>query len=360
MRAPRFWAAGGIGMAGRLLRPLEPLTARLTAARVARPGWRAPVPVFCCGNAGVGGAGKTTVALDLARRLLASGVAVHLLTRGYGGRSRGVVRVDPARHNAVEVGDEALLLAAVAPTWVAVDRGAAARAAVAAGAAVLLLDDGLQNPTLLKDCSLLVIDGAAGFGNGRLLPAGPLREPVAAAAARCAAAVLIGDDRFAVAAALPRELPVLHARLVPTAAARAVAGRRVLAFAGIARPDKFFATVAECGAAIAERAAFPDHHRYTEAELSRLAERSVHQRAELVTTAKDAARLSLEWRQRVLVLDIALAWEYPCAIDSLLVTFAPNPSPPIGAERLGEVGDSRARQAPPHADPLRPTGAERE
>jgi len=318
MRAPAFWAADAGGITPVLLRPFEPLTARLTAARVARPGWRAPVPVLCCGNAGVGGAGKTTVALDLGRRLRARGVAVHFLARGYGGRARGVVRVDPARHDAAAVGDEALLLAAVAPTWVAADRAAAARAAVAAGAGALVLDDGLQHPTLAKNCSLLVIDGAAGFGNGRLLPAGPLREPVAAAAARCAAAVLVGEDRCGALNALPRGLPVLRARLVPAGAAPALRGRRVLAFAGIAHPEKFFATLAECGAEVLERAAFADHHRFTQAELHRLEQRAAQRDAALVTTAKDAARLSPAWRARVAVLDVALAWDDSCAIDSLL------------------------------------------
>jgi tetraacyldisaccharide 4'-kinase len=333
MRAPAFWAADGGGVAPLLLRPFEPLTARVTAARIARPGWRAPVPVFCCGNAGVGGAGKTTVALDLGRRLRARGVALHFVIRGYGRRSRGVVRVDPARHDAAAVGDEALLLAAVAPTWIAADRAAAARAAVAAGAAALLLDDGLQNPTLVKDCSLLVIDGAAGFGNGRLLPAGPLREPVAAAAARCTAAILIGADRRGALAPLPRGMPVLRARLVPAGQAQALAGRRVLGFAGIAYPEKFFTTLAECGAELTARAAFPDHHRFAESELRRLAARAAHLNATLVTTAKDAARLVPTWRDRVCVLDVALAWDDPAAIESLLAAFPSDSSLRPGAER---------------------------
>ncbi len=163
----------------RLLAPFSALTAGITARRVARPGWRAPVPVICCGNATVGGAGKTTLALDLARRLAARGVAVHCLTRGYGGRVGTVLRVASGVHPASLVGDEPLLLAAVAPTWVGRDRAASARAAAAADAAALVMDDGLQNPGLAKDLAFLVVDGAAGFGNGRLLPAGPLREPVA-------------------------------------------------------------------------------------------------------------------------------------------------------------------------------------
>lgn len=321
LRAPEFWKSDG-GLAPWLLRPLESVTARLTASRVARAGWRAPVPVFCCGNATVGGAGKTTVALDLERRLAARGLAVHFLTRGYGGRARGVVRVDPAHHDAAMVGDEALLLAAVAPTWMAADRASSARAAVAAGAGALVMDDGLQNPTLAKDFSLLVIDGAAGFGNGRLVPVGPLREPVAAAAARCAAAALIGEDRCNVLAALPAAMPVLRARLVAAPDVAALAGRRVLAFAGIASPQKFFATVAETGAVLADRIGFADHHRYTEAELRRLYDRAERLKALLVSTAKDAARLSPAWRERVFVVRVALAWEDPARLDSLLAACA--------------------------------------
>ena len=189
---PRFWRRDGV--LPRLLSPFAAVTAAVTARRVTRPGWHAPVPVICCGNVTVGGAGKTTVALDLGARLVARGQTVHFLLRGYGGTVRGPHRV-AAGDTAAEVGDEALLLAAVAPTWIGADRVASARAAVAAGAEVLVLDDGLQNPGLHKDLSLLVVDGTSGFGNGRVLPAGPLREPVAAGAARCQAAVLIGPDR---------------------------------------------------------------------------------------------------------------------------------------------------------------------
>ncbi|MDE2581170.1 MAG: tetraacyldisaccharide 4'-kinase, partial [Rhodospirillales bacterium] len=210
-RAPRFWDAEvGGGALPALLAPLAALVAAATARRVARPGWRAPVPVLCVGNATVGGAGKTTVALDLAARLARAGRTPHVLLRGYRGTMRGVRRVAPG-DSAALVGDEALLLAEVAPTWVGADRAASARAAVAAGAGALVMDDGLQNPGLVKDVALLVIDGGFGFGNGRVLPAGPLREPVAAAAARCAAAVLIGEDRHGARAALQPALPVLRA-----------------------------------------------------------------------------------------------------------------------------------------------------
>ncbi len=186
---------------------------------------------------------------------------MHVLLRGYGGAARGPRRVQPGDTAAV-TGDEALLLAAAAPTWTGADRAASARAAVAAGAEVLLMDDGLQNPSLEKTLSLLVVDGATGFGNGRVLPAGPLREPVAAAAARCQAAVLIGPDISDAAAALPPGLPVLHAELVQDAGIAEIHGRRVLAFAGIGFPEKFFAGLERAGVIVAGRVAFADHHRF--------------------------------------------------------------------------------------------------
>lgn len=319
MRAPGFWQRDGVVPA--LLAPLGALYGRATARRVARPGWRAPVPVICCGNAGAGGAGKTTLALDLGRRLAGRG-AVAFLTRGYGGRVRAPLRVDPARHDAALVGDEALLLAEVAPTYVSPDRAAGARLAVAEGAGALVLDDGLQNPTLRKDLSLLVIDGAAGFGNGRLIPAGPLREPVAAAAVRCAAAVLIGADATGALAVLPPALPVLRAALAPAPEIAALMGRRVLAFAGIGRPDKFFAMLQQAGVTLAGRAAFADHHRYTPAELRRLRQEAARLGAMLVTTPKDAARLAADARTGVQVVGVRLLWQDAAALDRLLATVA--------------------------------------
>ena len=311
-RPPAFWRRDGL--LPRLLSPAASLVALETARRIARPGWRAPVPVLCCGNVTLGGAGKTTVALDLARRLLARGRRVHLLTRGYGGRAAGPHRVSPA-DSAELVGDEPLLLAEVAPTWVGGDRAASARAAVAAGAGLLLMDDGLQNPTLEKDLSLLVVDGASGFGNGRVLPAGPLREPVSAGASRCQAAVLIGVDATNAAASLPPGLPVLRARLVPAAR---MDGRRALAFAGIASPEKFFATLTQAGAVLVERAPFPDHHRFSERELHNLLEQAARLDALPVTTAKDAVRLSPAVRAQVHVLRVTLAWEDEAALEALL------------------------------------------
>lgn len=321
MRAPGFWTGAG-GIAPLLLAPFSAIYAGATARRMARPGWHAPVPVICCGNATAGGAGKTTVALDLGRRLADRGVAAHFLTRGYGGRIKGPVRVDPATHDSTAVGDEALLLADVRPAWVSADRAAGARAAIAAGAQAIVMDDGLQNPTLEKDLSLLVVDGGYGFGNGRVIPAGPLREPVAAAAARSHAAVLIGEDEAGVLAQLPPTLPVLRARLVPGPEAEMLAGQPVFAFCGIANPRKFFATLQEAGAVLAGREAFADHYPYDEDEIRDLLAEADALRAIAVTTRKDFVRLPPQFRSRVTVVTVRLAWEEPARIETLLEPLA--------------------------------------
>jgi tetraacyldisaccharide 4'-kinase len=319
MRAPDFWRNEG-GIAA-LLAPLGTLygwAARMRFA-LARP-WRAPVPVVCVGNLVMGGAGKTPVTLDLARRL----DGVHILTRGYGGTEKGPLRVDPAVHAAARVGDEPLLLAAAAPTWVGGDRVASAKAAVAAGAKILLMDDGFQNPGLAKDLSLLVVDGAYGFGNGQVFPAGPLREPPAQGLARAQAVVLIGGNAKGLDFG---GLPVLKARLVPGPEAAELVGRPLVAFAGLGRPEKFFATLEGLGCTVAAERAFPDHHPYTEADLEPLAANGLT----MVTTAKDRVRLPPAWRDRVAVLTVALAWEDEAALSGTLAAlpsaFRPSGSP---------------------------------
>lgn len=331
MQAPAFWQRNGLFPA--LLSPLASIYAATTAVRVKRAGWRAPVPVICCGNATAGGAGKTTLALDLGRRLTARGIALAYLTRGYGGRAAGLLRVEPGRHDARDVGDEALLLAEVAPTFVAADRAAGARMAAASGARALVMDDGLQNPSLAKDFSFLVIDGADGFGNGRVIPAGPLREPVAAAAARCQAAVLIGEDSRGATAMLPPKLPVLRASL--QAVIENFTSRSVFAFAGIGRPQKFFETVEAAGFSLAGRRAFPDHHPYSPAELGALLAEASRLGAVPVTTPKDAVRLPPESRSAVSVVGVRLAWEYRCEIEALLDRVLRPSSCPVAREGQG-------------------------
>ncbi len=309
MKPPAFWLRDGL--LPRLLQPAASVVARFTARRVARPGWAAPVPVLCIGNAGVGGAGKTTVVLDVVARLQARGRRVHCLTRGYGGRAPAgtVLRVEPDAR-ADWVGDEALLLAAVAPTWRCGDRALAARAAIAAGADVLVMDDGLQNPTLRHSAAWLVVDAAVGFGNGRVMPAGPLREPAAVAAARCQAAVLIGDGPVPAL-----DLPVLRARLASDTLLPAV---RVFAFAGIARPSKFHATLRDSGAVLVGHADFPDHHAFLASELQDVFDRAATLFATPVTTPKDAARLAPVERAQVQIVGVRLMWEDPAAVEAIL------------------------------------------
>ncbi|MEQ8698387.1 MAG: tetraacyldisaccharide 4'-kinase, partial [Bauldia litoralis] len=224
MRTPDFWS--GRGPTSALLLPAGAVYAWATRRRVARaPEYEPPVPVVCIGNLSAGGSGKTPVAMSVAAILRNKGLAAHLLTRGYGGRLSGPVRVDPALHSARDVGDEPLLLARAAPTWVARDRAAGARAAVAAGAEAVVMDDGHQNPALRKDLSLVVIDGGFGFGNRRVVPAGPLREPIAAGLARADAVVMIGEDETEAGARLG-DTPRLNARLAPTEEALALRGRK--------------------------------------------------------------------------------------------------------------------------------------
>jgi tetraacyldisaccharide 4'-kinase len=214
------------------------------------------------------------------------------------------------------------LLAERAPTWVSADRALGAQAAVVEGADAIVMDDGLQNPGLVKDCSLLVIDGGYGFGNGRLLPAGPLREPVAAAAARCRAAVLIGADAHGAVAMLPPDLPVLRAELVPDLGGIDF-GRRYFAFAGIGRPEKFFDGLRAAGVTLAGSRAFADHHPYAPADLAALARDADAAGASLLTTPKDMARLAATRRAGIAVAGVDLAWEDAASLEALLAEVLP-------------------------------------
>jgi tetraacyldisaccharide 4'-kinase len=262
MRAPAFWS--GPSALSALLMPLGAVYAAAGKLRrfAVRP-QEAPVPVICVGNLVAGGAGKTPVAQAIAHHMIAQGVEVHFLSRGYGGKLKGPVRVLPGIHEAADVGDEPLLLAGTAPCWVAADRVAGAQAAAADGAQIIIMDDGHQNPSLAKSASIVVVDGETGFGNGRIIPAGPLREPVAEGLARADAVVILGEDRAGVAQSLPQGMPLLRGYLAPTEESRALDGETVLAFAGIGRPEKFFDTVRAMGCKLVEQRGFPDHHPYS-------------------------------------------------------------------------------------------------
>ncbi len=320
MRPPRFWSAPPGHPAARLLAPLGAAYGALTAARMDRPGIAAPCPVLCVGNFTLGGAGKTPTALALADLLREAGLRPAFLSRGYGGRLPGPVRVAPERHRAEEVGDEPLLLARAAPTVVARNRPAGARLCAGLGADVIVMDDGLQNPSLLKDRALAVVDAQVGLGNGLPFPAGPLRVPLARQWPHVTGLVLIGEGAAGAAVAAEaqaRGLPVHRARLEPDAP-DAFAGRRVFAFAGIGRPEKFFGTLAAAGAEIVGRRPFPDHHPFRQAELASLAEAAERAGAALVTTEKDALRLPPGFRERVAVLAVRLRFEDRQALHAQL------------------------------------------
>lgn len=316
MHAPEFWHADT--MLSRLLTPLGRLYAWAVARRLAdAESYRPKVPVICVGNIVAGGAGKTPTCLALAERLHARGRQPHFLTRGYGGTEVGPRAVDPVRHDAARVGDEALLLAGHAPTWVARWRPDGAMAATEMGADLIVMDDGFQNASLEKDLSLVVVDGGYGFGNARPMPAGPCREDIRAGLARADAVVMIGNDRTG-AARWFGSLPVLRARLIPGPEAAGFAGRKVVAFAGIGRPVKFFDTLESVGAQVVATHSFPDHHPYGRAEIEALIQEAEDQEALLSTTAKDAVRVPSDLRSRLSVLTVRLEWDTPEAVDLIL------------------------------------------
>ncbi len=317
MRAPGFWSRPP-GVAAMLLLPLAHLYARATARRVAQPGLRPGVPVICVGNLTAGGAGKTPTVIALAERLAARGVAPHVVSRGYGGSSQGPLRVDPERHSADMVGDEPLLLAAFAPTWVARDRAAGARAAMDAGAQAILLDDGFQNPALVKDLSIVVVDAGAGFGNGRVIPAGPLREPVAVGLSRADFTLAIGNRAEQAGLHLSEPPPRLTGRLEPLRTGMAWEGLPVFAFAGIGRPEKFFQTLRDLGADLRGTEALADHQPLGPALLRRMGERAARLSAQPVTTEKDAVRLPPALRGQVLTLPVRLVLNDPAPLDDAL------------------------------------------
>lgn len=321
MKALRFWAETPPSLAARALQPLGAAYGALVARRMSRPGRRVAVPVICVGNFTVGGAGKTPAAIAVAKLLIANGEKVAFLSRGYGGKGGGApIEVDPHRHSADEVGDEPLLLARVAPCFVSSDRVAAANLAIAKGATVLVLDDGLQNPSLAKDLSLAMIDGAYGFGNGLCLPAGPMRAPASAQWPYVSVAIVV-DAPGSVAkgwrdAAGGR---ATGARLIPDpVVAERLLGREVFAFAGIGRPEKFFATLSALGARLVATRGFPDHHRYARSELDALFAEAAEKGLFIVTTEKDFVRLPPAYTTKAIALPVVLRFDDEALIEQML------------------------------------------
>lgn len=301
MRSPSFWYPPSTPTLGdRVLSYLlAPFAALYSAGALIRQRMVVPerisVPVICIGNFTAGGAGKTPTAIAIAQRLETNGETPHFVSRGYGGQEAGPVRVDAERHSSTDVGDEPLLLSRHGPTWVSQDRIAGALAAERAGASVVLLDDGFQNPALHKDLSLLVVDTGAGIGNGSVLPAGPLREPIAAALKRTHGIVALGTDALPIDLARRAEetsIPVFRATLQPDDEVGAsLTGDKWVAFAGIGRPEKFFSTLRGMGAILIQTRPFPDHHPFSEKDAQALLDLAGREEARLITTEKDAVRL---------------------------------------------------------------------
>jgi len=322
MRAPASWRRARAGPLAWALSPLGLIYGAATARRMARPGEKVGAPVLCVGNFVVGGAGKTPTALALARALRAAGERPAFLSRGYGGEARAdSQRVQPRTDNARGVGDEPLLLARVAPCYVGPDRVASARLALEDGASVLVMDDGLQNPSLEKTLSVAVVDGEAPFGNGFCLPAGPLRAPLKAQLPFVDALVMIGGDERTVTEVTARALgkPLFRAHLKADAiAASDLIGRPVLAFAGIAHPEKFFATLRGIGARVAETAVFPDHWPFRPREIERILARAARRGLTPVCTEKDLVRIPAQWVGEVKALPVTLGFEEPHAVAAFL------------------------------------------
>jgi tetraacyldisaccharide 4'-kinase len=307
MRAPDFWYSTTDESVAFVLRPLGWIYGFVGRARakLVTP-FRASVPVVCVGNVTAGGTGKTPLAIAIGERLKAKGLKVAFLSRGYGADIPGAMVVDPNEDTADDVGDEPLLLAQHAMTVVTPDRPAGARLAISRGAQIIVMDDGFQNPSLVKDLSFIVVDAAKGFGNGCIIPAGPLRERVEDALARAAAVITMGEGHVL----LPVDKPLLRAHVVPLPSERErFKGKRVLAFAGIGEPKRFFATLEACGAIIEATRDYADHHVFTSDDLADLRETALRYDIELVTTEKDYLRLHPDDREGIDVLKVAAQFD---------------------------------------------------
>lgn len=327
LETPSWWYRDR-GVVASALSPIGALYGRIAEARAARVmPYRSRLPVICIGNFAAGGGGKTPTAIAVARLLKELGTKPCFLTRGYGGASKVETFVSKGM-SAAEAGDEPLLLAEHAPTMISVDRVVGAKAIEHTDATVIVMDDGFQNPSLAKDLSLIVVDAASGIGNGLMIPAGPLRAPLEVQIARADALMVIGSGDKATAlvdAFRARAKPVLKARIAPVQDARWLGVLPVIGFAGIARPEKFFATLKANGARIIDERSYPDHYRYSARQARSLLREARDYKAMLITTEKDWVRLpdeagtpqaELKFRSRP--FPIAIEFDNGAAVKDLL------------------------------------------
>ena len=322
MRQPKFWYQEP-GFKSWLLTPLAAIWERAAKTRISRvqPG-DAGIPVVCIGNVNVGGTGKTPMTIALSQRLSEAGRKPHIVTRGYGGDEHGPLLIDERHHSSSRVGDEPLLLAAFAPTWIARDRLEGARRAAKAGATEVLLDDGHQYPRLARNLTILTVKAAVGFGNENVIPAGPLREELGRSLSRADILVVVGSLQecrdFQKKNSGKVQLPMVRAELTPLQTGIGWRGMQVVAFAGIGQPERFFTTVKDLGAEIKQSIALGDHQPLGNRLMQRLESVALSQNAQLVTTEKDAVRLPQEWRSKVLTVPVRMQFDSWGTIDTRL------------------------------------------
>ncbi|MEM0948469.1 MAG: tetraacyldisaccharide 4'-kinase [Pseudomonadota bacterium] len=323
MRPPGFWNSAEPSLAAYALSPFAAIYAAATARRVARPANYNPcAPVICVGNINAGGTGKTPTVLALTALISDGGLRTAIVSRGHGGALKGPIQVDPARHDASDVGDEPLLMSAFAPVVISRNRAAGTELADQIGADVIVMDDGHQNPDIAKTLSLVVVDASVGFGNGRVIPAGPLREPVTTGLDRADALLSIGgsdaQSQFQARWGDRIGIPHLTAHLAPLPTGMQLRELRAVAFAGIGRPEKFFDTLRAEGVELLRTVPLGDHQPLTPALMRRLAHEAEALGAQLITTEKDAVRLPNDVRRKVITVPVRLQFDVPEAITQVL------------------------------------------
>lgn len=309
IKAPKHWSQTGVvSLALYPFSIVYGISALISRGLISQ--FKASVPVICVGNIVVGGAGKTPIALEISTILKNLGKNPHVVSRGYGGTASGPILLDNENPNPKQSGDEPILLARVVPTWVSKNRMAGVVAASEKGCDIIVLDDGLQNPSVIKDLSIVVVDGGFGFGNKMLLPAGPLRQSISSGISQAQIAIIIGDDEFNAASDIKKANPnikILQASMVPQAAEH-LKNSDVVAFAGIGRPEKFFETLAQMGCNIKSTQSFADHHNYIDSDISKIIKLAEKNNATVVTTEKDAVKIPPHWLNKITVLKVGIKW----------------------------------------------------